>query len=411
MALCRFLPTPSDRMGIMWSLLTVEDSIILEYGPAGTTHFSMGFFGRMNIQNDSKLFTTHMSEDDVVMGDVSRLEEALLELDDVYAPKVIFVLASSVSSVIGTDVKGVCSYMQEKCNAKLIAFEQGGFRGDYSIGLQETYSLITKTLVKESEKKPKTFNIIGASMESYRIVSDVNEIKRLMNESFSYNIGVSLCSENSLDSIEKMSSAEINLVLTYEGLKAAKYLEKTYGTPYVYGAPYGYKGTLEWLESVAEVINDKINPSFKGEILERIQETSSSYMMYQRMLKDKKAKAYIYADYDKANFLGNVLEEEFHIKVENRISKHSLKAIKDIQGGVVHIDKELDRINLLKSLDDTFVLADDVSISLVNDTNTTLRFVIPMLKGSQVATHLPFVGLRGADFIKEFVDLYYGRIM
>ena len=28
--------------------------------------------------------------------------------------------------------------MQEKVRARLIAFEQGGFRGDYSVGLRET---------------------------------------------------------------------------------------------------------------------------------------------------------------------------------------------------------------------------------------------------------------------------------
>ena len=42
MSLTRFLPLPSDRMGILWSLLNIEDSVIVEYGPAGTTHYSMG---------------------------------------------------------------------------------------------------------------------------------------------------------------------------------------------------------------------------------------------------------------------------------------------------------------------------------------------------------------------------------
>lgn len=49
MSLCRYLPVPSDRMGIIWSLLSVKDSIILEYGPAGTTHFSMGFYGTLGV--------------------------------------------------------------------------------------------------------------------------------------------------------------------------------------------------------------------------------------------------------------------------------------------------------------------------------------------------------------------------
>ena len=46
-----------------------------------------------------------MNEDDVVMGDVTRLEEAIVELDKSYEPKVIFVVASSISAVIGTDIK------------------------------------------------------------------------------------------------------------------------------------------------------------------------------------------------------------------------------------------------------------------------------------------------------------------
>ena len=129
MSLVRFLPTPSDRMGILWSLLSVEGSVIVEYGPAGTTHYSMGLFGELGIDQENRLFSTHMSEDDVVMGDVTRLENALIEVDEGYHPKVIFVVASSVSAIIGTDLRGVCAYMQEKVNARLIAFEQGGFRG------------------------------------------------------------------------------------------------------------------------------------------------------------------------------------------------------------------------------------------------------------------------------------------
>ena len=161
MSLCRYLPVPSDRMGIIWSLLSVKDSIILEYGPAGTTHFSMGFYGTLGVDWQQRLFTTHMNEDDVVMGDVTRLEEAIVELDKSYEPKVIFVVASSISAVIGTDIKGVCNYMQKEVQAKLVAFEQGGFRGDYSIGLTEVYKLLVNNLpCKEQKKRKKVFNII-----------------------------------------------------------------------------------------------------------------------------------------------------------------------------------------------------------------------------------------------------------
>ena len=117
MGLCRYLPTPSDRMGILWSLLAIEDSVIVEYGPAGTTHFSMSLFGELGVDQQNRLFTTHMSEDDVVMGDVTRLEDAIVELDRNYSPKVIFVIASAITAVLGGHVDAVtCSAAEAASN-------------------------------------------------------------------------------------------------------------------------------------------------------------------------------------------------------------------------------------------------------------------------------------------------------
>ncbi len=208
MSLTRFLPTPSDRMGILWSLLPIDGCVVLEYGPAGTTHFSMSLFGELGESQQDRLFTTHMSEDDVVMGDVARLEKAIVEIDRSFAPKVIFVVASSVAAVIGTDIKGVCSYMQEQVSAKLIAFEQGGFRGDYSVGLTEAYKLLVKELpVDEPEPQPDTVNLIGFSMGSYRALSDRPELERLLDEAFGLKIGACLCGETGIEKIEQMGGA------------------------------------------------------------------------------------------------------------------------------------------------------------------------------------------------------------
>ena len=112
MSLYRYLPVPSDRMGIIWALLTVPDAIILEYGPAGTTHYSVSAYGAMGLETNQKIFTTHLSQDDVIMGDVSRLEQAIIEIDQNYHPKILFVISSAVISVIGTYIIGVCSYIR-----------------------------------------------------------------------------------------------------------------------------------------------------------------------------------------------------------------------------------------------------------------------------------------------------------
>lgn len=105
MSLCRYLPTPSDRMGILWTLLSIDDTVVIEFGPTGTTHFSMGFFGKIGVEQENRLFATHMREDDVIMGYTETLEDAIIEVDKWISPKAIFIVASSVSAIIGTDLK------------------------------------------------------------------------------------------------------------------------------------------------------------------------------------------------------------------------------------------------------------------------------------------------------------------
>ena len=87
MSLCRFYPAPSDRMAIIWSLMPIGNAVVLEYGPAGTTHLGGGLYSSLGLELGRSLFTTHISEDDVIMGDVSRLENAIVEIDEAYHPE------------------------------------------------------------------------------------------------------------------------------------------------------------------------------------------------------------------------------------------------------------------------------------------------------------------------------------
>lgn len=405
MSLVRFLPTPSDRMGILWSLLSVEGSVIVEYGPAGTTHYSMGFFGELGIDQENRLFSTHMSEDDVVMGDVTRLENALIEVDEGYQPKVIFVVASSVSAIIGTDLRGVCAYMQEKVKARLIAFEQGGFRGDYSIGIKEAYRLLVEQMVEtDSVKKPGTYNILGASAWSYRNASDVNEIKRLMREAFGMECHACLCHETSADAISSMGGTEINLVLRGEALPAARYLQNKCGTAFVEGAPYGYEGTLNWLTAVGKALGRDVNPALATHLRKRMME-SRQYRMSTMMLRRDRPAVTLMGECMTVQRLASFLEG-IGLPVVNRISAHSLRGFDAPADDVKYLPVEKDRIDLIRGLRKHFVLADDIVRHLLPSDNTFMRIALPLVDGAVVATHMPLMGDRGADMILESVEQY-----
>ena len=407
MSLVRFLPTPSDRMGIIWSLLAVQGAIVLEYGPAGTTHYSMGLYGGLGLRFQNRLFTTHMSEDDVVMGDVTRLEEALVELDKNYAPKVIFVVASSVTAVIGTDIKGVCRYMQNEVKAKLVAFEQGGFRGDYSVGLAETYKLLVRNLPQKGVAQEKgVYNIIGASAWRYRMASDIWEVKSLLSEALGLSCNACLCCDTSVEELQAMGKAQVNIVLGNEGLAAAQYLEEKFGTPYVYAAPYGYSGTVRFLESVGEAIGEMPQPLVLMRL--RMKEKGMSMLsMFAMMGGGKTKQAVVKGDYDLVQGV-SVFLEQAGISVVHKMCTHSLKAIAEPAADVESYAEEGEWLQLIRDLRATLIFADDVALMQADASNMKVLISAPFMNGV-VATHLPFMGEKGADFLLEQIQGYYQK--
>ncbi|WP_277230078.1 nitrogenase component 1 [Phascolarctobacterium succinatutens] len=407
MSLVRFLPTPSDRMGIIWSLLAVQGAIVLEYGPAGTTHYSMGLYGGLGLRFQNRMFTTHMSEDDVVMGDVTRLEDAIVELDESYAPKVIFVVASSVTAVIGTDIKGVCRYMQNEVKAKLVAFEQGGFRGDYSIGLAETYKLLVRNLPKKDvAQEAGVYNIIGASAWRYRMASDIWEVKSLLDEALGLSCNACLCYDTSVEELENMGLAQVNIVLGNEGLAAAKYLQEKFGTPYVYAVPYGYNGTLSFLAQVGEAVGREPDSM----VLLRLQtkeKSLSRLSLFAMMGNNKPRMAVVKGDYDMVQGVSAFLEQG-GITVLHKMCAHSLKAIAEPAADVEAYAEESDWLQVIRGLHDTLILADDVALLQADADNMKVLISAPFMN-SAVATHMPFMGEKGADFLLEQMQVYCRR--
>lgn len=407
MSLVRFLPTPSDRMGIIWSLLAVQGAIVLEYGPAGTTHYSMGLYGGLGLRFQNRMFTTHMSEDDVVMGDITRLEDAIVELDKSYAPKVIFVVASSVTAVIGTDIKGVCRYMQNEVKAKLVAFEQGGFRGDYSIGLAETYKLLVRNLPKKDvAQEAGVYNIIGASAWRYRMASDIWEVKSLLDEALGLSCNACLCCDTSVEELEDMGLAQVNIVLGNEGLAAAKYLQEKFGTPYVYDVPYGYNGTLSFLAQVGEAVGREPDSM----VLLRLQtkeKSLSRLSLFAMMGNNKPRMAVVKGDYDMVQGVSAFLEQG-GITVLHKMCAHSLKAIAEPAADVEAYAEESDWLQVIRGLHDTLILADDVALLQADADNMKVLISAPFMN-SAVATHMPFMGEKGADFLLEQMQAYCRR--
>lgn len=405
MSLCRAYPSPSDRMAVIWSLMPIKNAVVLEYGPAGTTHFGGGLYSSLGIELGKTLFTTHISEDDVIMGDVSRLENAILEIDEAYQPEIIFVVASAVIAVIGTDIAGVCQYMQEQVNARLISFEDGGFRGDYTFGLRSVYRMLANEVVKVTPKHDKTYNILGASAGSYRVRSDVWEIQNLMREAFGWECAYTMGLECTVEDIENAGSASLNLVIRNEAVETAEILKKSCGTDYFYGTPYGYSGTLEWLENTGQLIGQEVNPTLISRIESKIQRlTPMGGPM--AMMRRNQPSAVIQGDYDTLLGFSQVMTE-MDIEVSKMICSHSLKAINSGNERIEYIQKEKDRIDLFKAVSGAWCLGSGEMHRYCCDSNYFTLISAPFVGKNQNASHLPFIGEKGMDYLSELKSDFY----
>jgi len=402
------LPTPSDRMGIIWTLCGIKEGIVLEYGPSGTTHYAIDTASKMDAEDDDNLFCTHITEDDIIMGDTTKLEEALLELDRDKKPKYIFIVGSSVTAIVAANLEGVKFFMQDKVNAKIITYSHGCFVGDYALGIKDALTSLSEIVKEPKNVNGNMYNIIGAVGDSYRNSSDINAIQDIMKDSFDMN-ALAIFPKTSITDIENSSNAKVNLVLRAEGLELAKFMKENYGVEYVYGAPYGYKGTKEWLERVSKVVEKDVNTKIIAEIDSRIADCSL-YMMYSMMYKIA-PKAYLFSNYDVSCGIGDFLKNELFFSSVEKYASHSFVHLSDVREDITVMTEEQDRKKLLKDMQGIFLLSDDETFKFVDDTNTTLTISTPVTKWKAIATHMPFMTNKGADYIREYVEKYISNLI
>ena len=390
MALIRNFPVPSDRMAIISTLLNIEDAVVLEYGPEGTTHFSMNFFNKLGQEYPDRLFTTGVDDSDIIMGSTEHLERGILELDALYSPKAIFVLTSSVTSIIGTDIAGICDSLQSKVQSRLIPVNTSGLGADYSAGLRKIYlQLAEKCVQPDAAKQSKRYNILGASLLHCRAESDICEIARLLREGFGYELRHCLAMNTTTEALAELGSAELNIVLTNEAVPCAEYLQRVTGTPFVYLPPYGYSQTTEFLKSVAAVIGQPV----KEAMLQRLAEKNRRLkMLLNSPLMSRTVKG-----------LGEFFKE-LRFNVAHSVCAHKITGT--AAEGIEYFKEEKEYLQLLKDIRHCLVMADEDTVAQADMTNFKVCVSHPCYSHRTIAKHLPFMGERGADMLFEYIQQY-----
>jgi len=117
-------PRPSPIAASLYTLRDMNADVIILHGPHGCCFRT----GRL-LENDGvRVVTTSMSENDFIFGASEKLEETLLKVDEMFSPKLVGVVGTCVSMIIGEDMKEAVN--NANINAKVITVESHGGLGE-----------------------------------------------------------------------------------------------------------------------------------------------------------------------------------------------------------------------------------------------------------------------------------------
>ncbi len=294
MGIYQFKPPMSGRMGTLWTLASIRGAALVEYGCMGHMLYGRVFLNKAGIADGCRLYSTHIDETDISLGDTGRLDRALAEIIRQDQPKAVFLLPSAVPTVIGTDLTALCRELQPLYpEVLLLPFGSGGFDVDGNRGVEEALLLLAKTFPRRRDKTSQpTFNLIGSCADLFRFHADALEVIRLMEGAFGMKPLCIMTSDTSVDELEEMGGAHVNIVLRREGERAAGHLQQRFGTPYMTGRPYGISGTSRWLEEVGGVIEKTPDAAFVQKEVEKARkQLLPSLRVFQHMLRSHPGEA------------------------------------------------------------------------------------------------------------------------
>ena len=227
-------PFAPDQSGAV-SVLYEFDGIIVICDAGGCTGNICGFDEPRWFESKSALFSAGLRDMDAILGRddrlVAKLADAVTKLDAKFAA----IIGTPVPAVIGTDYHALKRMTEKKVDLPILTVDTDGMEL-YDKGEEKAWLELVRVFA--GEKEDATANRIGILGMTPQDISDLRAADRI-RERFAAEGKTAVCygMGDGLEDVKRVSSVEKNIVVSPAALEAAKYLERTYGTPYETGYP------------------------------------------------------------------------------------------------------------------------------------------------------------------------------
>lgn len=201
----------------------------------------------------SKIYISALTELDAVMGNDEKMISDIVSAAKDQSPEFIALCGSPMPMMTGFDYDSAAAEIEERSGIKTIPLHTNGMRS-YIEGASESLEAVIKAFCRNKQKTEGLgVNVLGMTPLDFPLGTDT-AIKKWIEEC-GFRFVSNLAMGSSFQSIKNASQANVNLVVSYSGMAAARYMKKYFDIPYVVGVPFGkgYADRLrEYIKNAAE---------------------------------------------------------------------------------------------------------------------------------------------------------------
>lgn len=226
-----FAPDQSGAVSVLYEL----GGIIVICDAGGCTGNVCGFDEPRWFERKSAVFSAGLRDMDAILGRDDRLVAKLVDAAEKVEAGFAAVIGTPVPAVIGTDYQALKRMCEKKTDLPVLAVNTDGMEL-YDGGERKAYLELFKVFAREKLLvEAGRVGILGMTPQDVSDLKAADKIREKFksqgHQAVCYGMG------DGLDEVKKASSVEKNIVVSPAALECARYLEKTFGTPYEVGYP------------------------------------------------------------------------------------------------------------------------------------------------------------------------------
>ena len=248
----RIIPVYTADVSGVCSALYELGGMTVMHDPSGcnstyNTHDEIRWYDQ-----DSLIYISGLTETDAIMGNDRKFIDDIADAASELQPAFIALAGSPIPYMNGTDFPAIARVIENKTGIPTFSVPTNGMH-DYVYGVGMALEEIARRFVKAPGCQAKSgssrsVNLLGITPLDFGPQENVDTLKENLNK-YGWNVLSTWAMGDDFETLQTSGNADVNLVVSAVGLRAAKVLWETCHIPYVIGTPN------QWLaEDISHVL-------------------------------------------------------------------------------------------------------------------------------------------------------------